>query len=66
MRVSISFEMEQDVDGVTGSVSIEREEVDSLYDLLHLYNDATLAAGYPYVESIGAQKDDGESVWSSF
>ena len=66
MQVEISFVMDKDEDGVTGSVTIERSEVDSLNDLLHLYHDACLAAGYTYVESIGAHKEGGSCDWSSF
>jgi len=66
MQVEISFVMDKDEDGVQGSVTIERQEVDSLYDLLHLYHDACLAAGYTYVESIGAHKEGGEMAWSNF
>ena len=66
MQVEISFVMDKDEDGVTGSVTIERSEVDNLNDLLHLYHDACLAAGYTYVESIGAHKEGGDYDWSSF
>lgn len=66
MQVQISFVMDKDEDGVTGSVTIDRQEVDSLHDLLHLYHDACLAAGYSYVESIGAHKEGGDYSWSSF
>jgi hypothetical protein len=66
MQVEISFVMDKDEDGVAGSVTIERSEVDSLNDLLHLYHDACLAAGYTYVESIGAHKEGGEYDWSAF
>jgi hypothetical protein len=66
MQVEISFTMRKDEDGVSGSVNIERAEVNSLHDLLHLYYDAAVSAGYTYVESIGAHKDDGKMDWSTF
>lgn len=66
MQVNIIFNMNKEEDGVSGIVSLTRSEVDSLHDLLHLYHDACLAAGYSYVESIGAHKEGGECSWSSF
>jgi hypothetical protein len=66
MQVNIIFNMNKEDDGVSGIVSLTRSEVDSLHDLLHLYHDACLAAGYSYVESIGAHKEGGECSWSSF
>lgn len=66
MQVNIIFHMDKEEDGVSGIVNLTRSEVDSLHDLLHLYHDACLAAGYSYVESIGAHKEGGECSWSSF
>jgi len=66
MQVEIRFYMDKEEDGVQGSVTLERQEVDSLHDLLHLYHDACLASGFSYVESIGAHKEGGECSWSSF
>jgi len=66
MQVEITFVMDKEEDGVQGSVTLERQEVDSLHDLLHLYHDACLASGYTYVESIGAHKEGGSMAWSSF
>lgn len=66
MRVSIDFYMDKDEDGVDGSVNLTRDSVDDLYNLLSLLSDATRAAGYTYVNSLGAEKDDGTVVWSDF
>ena len=66
MQVEISFVQNLEDDGVSGSITIQRDDVDSLHDLLHLYHDACLAAGFTYVESIGAHKEGGECSWSSF
>lgn len=66
MQVKISFVQNLEDDGVLGSIAIQRDKVYSLHDLLHLYHDACLAAGFTYVESIGAHKEGGECSWSSF
>jgi len=66
MKVEIYFTMDKEEDGIEGTVSLTREDVDSLQDLLYLYQDAAIASGYTYVESIGAHKDSGDAVWSGF
>ena len=66
MKVEIYFTMDKEDDGITGTVSLTREDVDSLEDLLYLYQDAAIASGYTYVTSVGAHKDSGEAVWSGF
>lgn len=66
MHVEICFYQDKEEDGVQGSVKLSRYDVDSLHDLLHLYHDACFAAGFTYVESIGAHKEGGEMAWSSF
>lgn len=64
MRVHIEFIMDKEEDGVNGSVEIRRDDVDSLEDLLYLFQDAAISAGYTYVESLGAYKEGGDTVWS--
>lgn len=66
MKVEIYFTMDKEEDGIEGTVSLTREDVDSLQDLLYLYQDAAIASGYTYVQSIGAHKDSGDAVWSGF
>ena len=41
MKVEIYFTMDKEEDGIEGTVSLTRENVDSLQDLLYLYQDAT-------------------------
>lgn len=66
MKVEIYFTMDKEEDGIEGTVSLTRDNVDDLQDLLYLYQDAAIASGYTYVESIGAHKDSGDAVWSGF
>jgi hypothetical protein len=66
MKVEIYFTMDKEEDGIEGTVSLTREDVDSLQDLLYFYQDAAIASGYTYVQSIGAHKDSGDAVWSGF
>jgi len=56
--ISITF-TEDDGD----SVKLVRHEVDDLYALSLFFAEAARAAGYPYVESVGFEKDDGEMVF---
>jgi hypothetical protein len=66
MRISINAYMDKEADGYEGSVSIDRDDVDDLYTLLSVLKDAVNAFGFTYVESLGAEKDDGEMMWSDF
>jgi len=66
MQVEIFFTMDKEEDGMEGTVSLSRENVDNLEDLLYFYQDAGIASGYTYITSIGAHKDSGEIVWSGF
>jgi len=66
MRVSIDFYMDKEEDGMSGSVSLNRDEINTLEDLLYMFQDAAIASGYTYVQSIGATKSGGEEVWSGF
>ena len=66
MHVEITFYQDKEEDGVQGTVRLSRYDVDSLQDLLYLFQDAAIACGYTYIQSIGAHKDSGEAVWSGF
>lgn len=64
MRVEIHFEMDKEEDGIEGTVSLTREDVDDLQSLLYFFQDSAIASGYSYVQAIGAHKDSGDAVWS--
>lgn len=66
MRVSIDFYMDKEDDGFGGSVRLDRDDVHDIYELLALYSDATRAAGFSYITSIGGETDEGEVKWSDF
>jgi len=59
MKVHITFEFEDEVDGVGGDLSYSREGIDDLYSLAHFFAFATRAAGFTYVENVGFEKEDG-------
>lgn len=59
MKVHITFEFEDEVDGVGGDLSYSREGIDDLYGLAHFFAFATRAAGFTYVENVGFEKEDG-------
>lgn len=64
MKVEIYFTMDKEEDGIEGTVSLTRENVDDLQSLLYFFQDSAIASGYTYVKSIGAHKDSGDAVWS--
>lgn len=59
MKINITFEFEDEVDGVGGDLSYSREGIDDLYSLAHFFAFATRAAGFSYVENVGFEKEGG-------
>lgn len=59
MRVSIDFYYNKDEDGVEGSSSASRDNVDDLYTMAQFLTDAMRGAGFSYVVDVGFEKDDG-------
>ena len=66
MRVTINFEFDLEDDGIEGSVQVDRYNVDTLEDLMYVYQSGTVAAGFTYSEAIGCLKEDGNKVWSPY
>lgn len=66
MRVTIYFDSNMEEDGCDGSLRIVREHVETLEDLMYVWQTGTVSAGFPYSEAIGCHKDDGTVTWSGF
>lgn len=45
-------------------VSVSKDGIEFLDDLLELFLTFTRASGYTYVEGIGADKGKGDEVWT--
>jgi hypothetical protein len=43
-----------------------RSDIDDLYSLGRAYGDFTRAIGFPYVEDVAFEKDDGQMVFGGF
>lgn len=66
MRVSFSAEQTGEIDGVEGSVSVSRSEVDTVEELLAFFSDCARASGFTYWNATGATMDDTEEVWEKW
>jgi len=66
MKVLIHFEADLETDGVEQSVTLERNSVEYVTDLLDFYADAAKAAGFTYVDRVGYATDKGSQTWSKF
>ena len=66
MKIQIIAESESKDDGFTGKTSFEREDVESINDVLWLFSEFLNGVGYTYTKAVAVEKDDGEMVWSDF
>lgn len=66
MKVFIAFETDINEDGVDQTVTLERDGVEFVTDLLDFYTDAAKAAGFTYVDRVGYATDKGEQTWGRF
>jgi len=66
MRIKFIAMWDEEEDGVGGSVSMIRENVDDLYSLLNAYQAFTVSTGFTYSEAIGCNNGTGDTLWSDF
>lgn len=66
MKLTITFEQDINEDGIDGSASIVRNDVQTVEDILSAFSYAFRSAGFTYVERVGVGMKDGKSVWSEF
>lgn len=63
MRINLTAYMDRGTDGVEGSVTLDREDVEDLTSLAQAINDWVAGMGFSYVEDVAFAKDDGTMVW---
>lgn len=63
MRVTITFEHNEEEEGFNGLTTHSRDGVENLYDLANSFLAAAAAAGFTYVEDVGFRKDNGDEMW---
>jgi len=66
MKVTITFDMDVNEDGLDQTVVVQRDNMVDLNDMAYLFADAIRAGGFAYVERVGIDKGKGEVVWSEF
>ncbi len=66
MQVTMIFKSESEADGFQGSTTVIRDNVEDLYGLGRAYADGARAGGFPYIEDVGFEKDDGSMVFGEF
>ena len=63
MRIDLNAYMDKEDDGLSGSVSVSREDVGDLTAVAQAVKDWLLGMGFDYVDDVGFSKDDGTMVW---
>jgi len=66
MKVTITFDMDVNEDGLDQTVVVKRDNMADLNDMAYLFADAIRAGGFTYVERVGIDKGQEEVVWSEF
>ena len=66
MKVILTAIFESEDDGVVGSSTITRHDVDDLHSLAQVVGDFTRSCGFTYVNDVGFEKDDGSMTFGGF
>ena len=66
MTVVLPAIFDSEDDGVVGTSTITREDVDDLHSLAQAVGDFTRSCGYTYVNDVGFEKDDGSMTFGGF
>lgn len=66
MKVSIHAKFDKDPDGFDGELVYSWDNVEDLTDVSHFLTSAVQAMGFTYIEDVGLQKKDGDTVWGGF
>ena len=59
MKITITFEFDEEEDGIGGELTYTKGGIDDLHSLAHFYAFATRGVGFTYVENVGFEKEDG-------
>lgn len=66
MKVILTAIFDSEEDGVVGTSTITREDVDDLHSLAQVVGDFTRFCGFTYVNDVGFEKDDGSMTFGGF
>jgi hypothetical protein len=66
MKVILSAVFDGDYDGVSGTTTVTRDDVDDLHSLAQVVGDFTRSCGYTCVNDVGFEKDDGSMTFGGF
>jgi hypothetical protein len=68
MKVTIRFEHDINEDGLDQQVTVSRDGIETVEDLLEMYSTAARAGGFSYVEACGAVSTgpDRQEWWSAY
>jgi hypothetical protein len=64
MQFKLTAISTKEADGEDVEVSVTRGDVEAVEDALYAFSQFMRAAGYTYIDSVGAMSDDGETWWS--
>jgi len=66
MKVLIHFETDLEADFIEQTITLERNNIELVTELLDFYADAAKAAGFTYVDRVGYATEKGSQTWSKF
>ena len=66
MKIVLTAIFDSEDDGVVGTATITREDVDDLHSLAQAVGDFARSCGYTYVNDVGFEKDDGSMTFGGF
>jgi len=66
MKLTMMVESQRLGDGEDSTVVVIKDDLMTVEDFLYAYGQFLRAAGFTYVESVGAVTDDKQEFWSSF
>lgn len=66
MKVVLTATFDVDPDGVEGTTTLTRSDVDDLHSLAQVVGDFARSCGYTYVNDVGFEDDDGSMTFGGF
>lgn len=66
MKVVLTAIFDSEDDGVVGSATIARSDVNDLHSLAQVVGDFARSCGYTYVNDVGFEDDDGSMTFGGF
>lgn len=66
MKVSIHAKFNKEPDGFDGELIYSWDNIEDLIAVSQYLTSAVQAMGFTYIEDVGLQKKDGDTVWGGF